>query len=94
MNLILYPLAILLSVLFQDVPHQIPELIDVGIRVASLVLSIIGVTGGLRGVLEQIDIKLKGRGALTLSWTVGLDLTALSVYSGWLPQPEWSVSGV
>lgn len=88
------PLMILMSFLLQEVPAQIPEIIDVTLRVLSLVLSIIGVTGGLRGILEQLDIKLKGKGALALSWAVGLVLTGISVAAGWLPQPEWTVGGV
>jgi hypothetical protein len=80
--------ALVLSSVLAFDPAEVVEGVDLAFRIVSLALSIVGVTGGLRGVLLNFDIKLKGRGALTLSWAVGLLLALGGIALGWIAPPE------
>lgn len=72
--------------------ENIAELVEAAVRLMAVVLPIIGVTGGIKGLVGGLPTLNLGAWqvppGLYLSWLVALPLTAIAFVSGWLPPLE------
>lgn len=83
---------------------EVTDLVAALVRVIGVALTIVGITGGIKGLVGRIpDLKIGTnedgsprfvlKGGLILSWVVGLPVTLVAISQGWGPDLSSYESG-